>query len=83
MLLEGKELEGKIGEKGSYSVDVDTTGLIEIKLGGGDLMADGFEGGAYVKLTLMSILEKVAAKTETQWDDAAVMSIKKILGLVA
>ena len=83
MLLEGKELEGKIGEKGSYSVDVDTTGLIEIKLGGGDLMVDGFEGGAYVKLTLMSILEKVAAKTETQWDDAAVMSIKKILGLVA
>ena len=80
-MLEGKELEGKIGAKGTYSVDVDATGQIEIKLGGGDLSIDGFEGGAYVKLTLFSLLEKAAAKTGTPWDDNAIKTIKALLGL--
>lgn len=67
-MLEGKELEGKIGEFGGYSVDVDDKGMIEVAVG--------------VKLDILHELEKIAAKTGTKIDDAVVDALKKLLGRV-
>ncbi len=65
-MLEGKEVEGKIGEFGGYSVDVDDKGMIEVAVG--------------VKLDILAELEKIAAKTGTKIDDAVVDALKKLLG---
>jgi len=81
-MLEGKELEGKIGDKGSYSIDVDSALNVEIKVGGGNLETDGVEVGGYAKLTLWKILEKAALATDTKWDDEAISAIKKVFGQV-
>lgn len=82
-MLEGKELEGKIGEVGEYFVDVEKTGQITISLTAkkeleGVLVSS--ENKAVVNV--ITLLEKVAAKTEAKWDEAVVAQIKTILGLI-
>jgi len=82
-ILEGKEVEGKIGDVGSYSIDATKEGKVLIALS-----VEKDFGGALVKSVnsveadLFSILEKVVAKTEAKWDDAVVAQLKAILGLV-
>lgn len=67
-MLEGKEVEGKIGTVGEYTVDVDAQGIVHAGVG--------------IKIDLLEILSKLAAKTGTPIDDAAVAWIKTLLGKV-
>lgn len=66
MALEGKELSGEVGDYGTYHVDISDKGLLEISLG--------------VKVDLIEEIEKLAKKTSTPIDDAAISWIKKLLG---
>lgn len=82
-MLEGKELEGKIGEVGEYFVDVEKTGQVTISLTAkkeleGVLVSS--ENKAVVNV--ITLLEKVTAKTEAKWDEAVVAQIKTVLGLI-
>lgn len=63
-MLEGKEVQGKIGDVGSYSVDVDAQGNLEVMVG--------------VKVNLVAEAKKLAAKTQTPVDDAAIAWLEKI-----
>lgn len=81
-MLEGKELEGKIGDVGSYYIDVDATGKVEIAL----QVEKAFEGGKASSLTkveanLLDICEAAAKKTDAVWDDNAIKTIKAVLNL--
>ena len=82
-ILEGKELEGKIGDVGSYFLDVEATGKVVISA---EVMKS-FEGGKIssvnkMETDLMVILEMVTKKTGATWDDELVAMIKKALMLV-
>ena len=82
-MLEGKELEGKIGEVGSYSVDVDKNGLVKLEvLASKELEGIKLNSANSAEISIFVLLEKVAAKTEAKWDDAVVAQLKAILGLV-
>lgn len=81
-MLEGKELEGQIGDVGGYSLDVDDKGLVTVSI---EVKKD-FDGGSVssvnsAQLSLFAILEKAAASTATPWDDKAVEMIEKLLGI--
>lgn len=65
-MLEGKELEGKIGSVGEYSVDVDNKGVVTVSVG--------------AKIDLLEELQKFAAKTSTTLDDKIVAYLKLFLG---
>jgi hypothetical protein len=64
-MFEGKEVEGKIGEIGQYSVDIDDTGMVEVSVG--------------VKVDLIAELRKLAAKSSNSLDDKAVDFIAGLL----
>ena len=81
-MLEGKEVEGKIADVGSYYLDADASGMVKIGLE----FAKEFDVAKVksvneVEVHVMSILEKVAAQTKQTWDDAAVAQMKALLGL--
>ena len=84
-MLDGKEVEGKIGEVGSYSVDVSKDGKIVIEAG---VEVPFLEGAGKVKsansveLELFVVLEKVAAKNGKPWLTSSVEGIKTILGMI-
>lgn len=65
-MLEGKELEGKIGSVGEYSVDVDDKGVVTVSVG--------------AKIDLLDELQKLAAKSNTTLDDKIVAYLKLFLG---
>lgn len=81
-MLEGKELEGKIGDVGSYSIDVDSKGLIKVS-------AQVEHDFGYAKVSsvnaietnVFQIAEEIAKKTSTTWDDKAVETLKSVLGI--
>ena len=82
-MLEGKELEGKIGEVGSYSVDVDKTGLVKLEVSASkELEGIKLNSSNSAEISIFVLLEKVAQKTEAKWDDAAVAQVKALLNLV-
>lgn len=64
-MLEGKELEGKIGEYGSYEVDVTATGKVKAMVG--------------LEVDLIAELRKLAAKTDNKLDDKAVDWIAELI----
>lgn len=66
MALEGKELEGKIGNVGTYFVDADDKGNIEI--------------GVSVKVDLIAELQKLAEKSGKAWLKAGADGLAKLLG---
>ena len=68
-MLEGKELQGKIGEVGEYYADVDHEGKLQL--------------GVSVKIDLLGELKKLAAKTQTPIDDQAVAWIEQMLKTAA
>ena len=65
-MLDGKELEVAIGEYGSASVDVTDKGVVELAVS--------------VKVDLLAELKKLAAKTSTPIDDAAIAWVEGMLG---
>lgn len=81
-MLEGKEIQGKIGNDGSYSVDVDETGSISIEVSYEKDLGDvKVKTSNSASIHLFTILEKAAAKTGTPYDDKALAMIKTILGI--
>ena len=64
-MLEGNELEQKIGEYGEASVDVTPELKVIVSLS--------------AQVDLLAELKKLAAKTETPIDDAAIAWIEKVL----
>lgn len=68
-MLEGKEVSGKIGEYGEYSVDVNAAGVIEALV--------------LVRVDLVAEAKKLAAKTSTPIDDQAIAwleTLQKLAG---
>lgn len=63
-MLEGNELEGKIGEAGSYAVDVNDKGVAKLT----------------VEIDVVAELEKLAKRTDNQIDDKIVAMVKSALG---
>lgn len=76
-ILEGNEVEQKLGDKGSLVVDVTDKGIVSVKLAYAD---GGLKGGSFVEMDLVGLLEMLAAKTGNDIDDALVASIKLALG---
>jgi hypothetical protein len=76
-MFEGKELEQKLGDKGSLSVDVSDKGMVEVKLAYAD---GGLKAGSFVELDIISVLEVLVSKTGNEVDDALVASVKAALG---
>lgn len=68
-MLEGKELEKKLGDYGSVSVDV--TPDLKVKV------------AIEAQIDLVAEVKKLAAKTATPVDDAAIAWIEKIVQLAA
>ena len=81
-MLDGKEVDGKIGEDGSYSVDVTDKGMVVI-----ELAYEKDLGGAKVKLansvtiSLFAMLKKAAESNDIKWDDALLAGLEKALGI--
>lgn len=65
-MLDGKEVEHKLGEYGTVSVDVDAKGVVEV--------------AASVKVDLIAELEKLAARSDNSVDDKIVALVKAALG---
>ena len=83
--LDGKEVEGKIGDVGSYFVDVHKDGMVEVGVAVEVKQMDGdveVKSQNSAKVHILTILEKQAKKNNKTWDDAVVAQIKSILGLV-
>lgn len=83
-MLEGNELEKTYdGGAGKIVIDVDDKGNVLIS-NTYKKDVDGYaevESVTSVKTNILNILEKVAAKTKTTWDDKAIAGIKALLGL--
>lgn len=75
-MLEGKEVEGSIGDKGAYSVDVDGYGLVRAEA---SYKMDSLKGGAYMEMHIIELLKMLALKTENQIDDKAIAIIDGLL----
>lgn len=80
--LEGNELEGKIGDVGSYIVDIDDKGkvVVSVKIEK-DMGLGKINATVAVETDIFKIAEQLAAKTATPWDDAAVKALEKLLGI--
>lgn len=84
-MLEGNEVDKKYDNgAGEVIIDVDAKGGVLLSNSyKKDL--DGFaevESVTKLKSNILTIAEKIAAKTKTQWDDKAVASLKSLLGIV-
>lgn len=80
--LEGNELEGKIGDVGSYAVDVDDKGKVKVTLTiDKDMGLGKVSASVIVETDLFKIAEQLAAKTATPWDDEAIKALEKLLGI--
>lgn len=83
-MLEGNELEGKIGDVGSYTLDVDSQGkvkfaaMIEKDFGYAKVSSQNA-----VESDIFKIAEEIAKKTSTQWDDKAIAGLKSLLGIAS
>jgi len=83
MVLEGNEMEGKIGDVGSYLVDVNDKGeIIFSAVIQKDFGYAKVSSVNSVSANIIHLAEQVAKKTSATWDDVAVETIKKILGIV-
>lgn len=84
-MLEGKEMEGKIGEVGNYYVDVTKEGGVKIGVSIEAKVADGdvtVKSDNSAEAHVLTILEKIAAKNDKTWDEAVIAQVKMLLGLV-
>ncbi len=76
-MLDGNEVEGKIGSGGQYKVDINDSGIVRIE---SSYAEGGIEGGAFVQADIIDLLRKLAAKSTNKLDDAAVNMIAGALG---
>lgn len=82
-MLEGKELEGNLGDVGKYELDVDDKGNVTFSA-----TVDKDFGYAKVQSTnsvtsnIFHLAEEISKKTKSEWDDKAVAALKKLLGIV-
>lgn len=82
-LLDGKELDKKLGDLGSLSIDVTKEGKIIA-----EVVVSYEEAGLKassknsVEVELFVVLEKVCAKNNITWDEALLSQLKAILGIV-
>lgn len=82
-LLEGKELEGKIGNVGSYSVDVDEK--LNVKI---EAVISTVESGVTIEsrnsvsAPLMEIIKAACLKNNVTWDEKAIATAEMLLGIV-
>lgn len=82
MNLDGKELEGKIGDVGGYSVDVDDKGKIKIDASvSKDLGHSKVSNTLSIETDIFKLAEAIAKKSESTWDDKAISGLKAILGI--
>lgn len=81
-MLEGKEVEGKLGDVGTYSLDVDAKGKIAINV---EVLKDFGHtkviSSNSVETDIFKVAEEVAKKTGTTWDDKAIAALKSALGI--
>ncbi len=77
-MFDGNEAEGKIGNFGGYTVDVNDKGIIraEMKASNGG----GMTAGAFAEIDLLVELKKLAAMTTNKIDDGMVAMIAAALG---
>lgn len=81
-MLEGKEAQGKIGDVGSYELDVTEQGVVKFSA----IVEKDFGYGKVssvnsVETDIFRIAEEMAKKTQTPWDDNAVAGLKNLLGI--
>ena len=82
-MLEGREIEGKVGDVGEYFLDADEKGNIEVALNVEQDFGFGKAKSANsVNLNILDAAEMVAKKTKTTLDDSAVATLKALLGIV-
>lgn len=81
-MLEGKEVEGKIGDVGMYEIDVDSKGYVRF---GAHVDKDfGYakvKSANVIESNIFKIAEEIAKKTKTEWDDKAIAGLKSLLGI--
>lgn len=64
-MFEGKEVDGKIGEYGAYSLDINDVGVVAIDVG--------------LRVDLIAELRKLALKTDNSLDDKVVDIIEHLI----
>ena len=81
-MLEGNEVEKKIGEVGTLVIDVTDKGVATVSIEVAK-EAEGVKGkvSASVEVSAVTLIEKLVAATKTKVDDAIVGQIKLLLGL--
>lgn len=77
-MLEGKEVDKKLGENGSLVVDIDQNGVARVELGYG---SGNLKAGAFVEVGVLDLLEAGAKKSAPLWDDAVVAQVRLLLKL--
>ena len=83
-ILEGNEIDQKFDNgAGELIVDVDAQGGVKLAAKySKDLNGYGkVDSSIGFESNILTIAEKIAAKTETKWDDSAVAGLKSILGI--
>jgi hypothetical protein len=80
-MLEGKELEGKIGDTGSYSVDVDANlkCVVEVSITK-EIAGIKASTANSVELDLADLLRQATGKVQNAVFTGAVETILKVLG---
>ena len=81
-MLEGKEVQGKIGDIGTYEIDIDAKGAVKFSVSiNKDFGFGKLSSTNSMDTNVFTIAEEIAKKTKTTWDDKAIAGIKKILGI--
>ena len=81
-MLEGKEVEGKIGDVGSYELDVDDKGKVKITATiSKDLGHTKISSANSVETDIFAIAQLIAVQTKTELDDKAIAALKGLLGI--
>lgn len=82
-MLEGKELEGKIGDKGSYSIDVDDKGNVKMAAAyADDISGVKIKSENSIETNVLDLLEQVALKNNAKWGVDAIKTVKTLLGIL-
>ena len=84
-MFEGNEVEGKIGEDGSYFLDVDAKGKVKAginyKKNIGELASISTSNA--LETDIFAIARMVVKKTGATWDDTLEAALEKLLGIEA
>lgn len=75
-------VSGKIGDFGTYSLDIDIKGTITAEI---DINKDfGYAKvteTTKIEMSLLDVAAAIAAKTSTTWDDKAISTLRTLLGI--